>query len=102
VGFGDITMLEKVKVTGVKYYDDEIDGKSIDSGSVFVEESLDITSGRAKGRATQKYPLANSQAAKAIMHNEFPLVCEAEFIRVTDGIKSKTVVNAIKPIQKAA
>lgn len=95
-------MLEKVKVTGVKYYDDTIDGKTIDSGTVFIEESLDITSGRAKGRATQKYPLANSQAAKSIMHNEFPLIAEVEFLRVTDGYKAKTVVNSIKPIQKVA
>jgi hypothetical protein len=102
VGFGDITMLEKVKVTGVKFYNGEINGDSIDSGSVFIEESLDITSGRAKGKATQKYPLGNSEAAKAIMHNEFPLVCEVEFVRITDGIKGKTVVNSIKPIQKAA
>lgn len=94
--------IERVKVTGVKFFDDDINGQKIDSGSVFVEESLDFTSGRAKGKATQKYALANANAAKAIMHNEFPLICEVEFVRVTDGLKGKTVVHTIKPAQKAA
>ena len=94
--------VEKVKVTGVKFYNDEINGKHIDSGSVYIEEHLDFTSGRAKGKATQKYALANADAAKAIMHNEFPLICEVEFVRVTDGLKGRTVVHTIKPIRKAA
>ena len=95
-------MLEKVKVTGVTFYKDTIDGKPIDSGSVFIEEQLNFQTGRAKGTATQKYPLGNAREAQAIMHNEFPLICEVEFVRVTDGLKGRTVVHTIKPIQKAA
>ena len=46
-------MLEKVKVTGITFFKDTIDGKQIDSGAAFVEENLNFQSGRAKGTATQ-------------------------------------------------
>lgn len=95
-------MLEKVKVTGVTFFKDTIDGKSIDSGAVFIEESLNFQTGRSKGTATQKYPLGDASKAQAIIHNEFPLICEVEFIRVTTGSVSKNIVNSIKPIASAS
>lgn len=92
---------ERVKVCGVKFFDDSIDGKKIDSGKVYIEEFLDFTRGRAKGYATQEYALANSEAAKALMHNEFPLVCDVEFLRVTNGDTSKNIVSSLKPVETA-
>jgi hypothetical protein len=94
-------MIEKVKVTGVTFFKDTIDGKPIDSGAVFIEEHLNFQTGRAKGTATQKYPLGDAQKAKAIIHNEFPLICEVEFVRVTNGNVSKNIVNSIKPLGPA-
>ena len=94
--------IEKVKVCGIKFFKGDIDGKDIDSGKVFIEEQLDFTTGRAKGYATQDYALANAEAAKALMHNEFPIVCEVEFIRVTNGDTSKSVVTSIKPVERVA
>lgn len=91
-------MLEKVKVTGVTFFKDTIDGKSIDSGAVFIEESLNYQTGRAKGYASQKYSLDDANQAQAIMHNEFPLICEVEFSRVTNGKVSKSIVKSLKPI----
>lgn len=95
-------MLEKVKVTGVTFFKDTIDGKSIDSGAVFIEEHLNFQTGRSKGTATQKYPLGDASKAQALIHNEFPLICEVEFIRVTTGSVSKNIVNSIKPIASAS
>lgn len=94
-------MLEKVKVTGVTFFKDTIDGKPIDSGAVFIEESLNFQTGRAKGTATQKYPLGDASKAQALYHNEFPLICEVDFMRVTTGTVSKIIVNSIKPIALA-
>ncbi len=91
-------MLEKVKVTGITFFEGNIDSKDIDSGSVFIEEHLDESTGRSKGMATQKYPLGKAANAKAIMHNSFPLICEVEFRRVTNGNVSKNTVHSIKPI----
>lgn len=94
--------VEKVKVTGVKFFKGDIDGKDIDSGKVFIEEHLDFTTGRAKGYATQDYSLADASAAKGLMHNEFPIVCEVEFQRVTNGDVSKNIVISVKPIERGA
>ncbi|RJX30303.1 MAG: hypothetical protein C4516_10690 [Oxalobacter sp.] len=93
--------VEKVKVQGVKFFSGAIDGKNIDSGKIYIEESLDFTTGRAKGYASQEYSLANAAAAQAIMHNEFPLICEVEFMRVTNGDVSKNIVASIKPIERS-
>lgn len=94
-------MLEKVKVTGITFFKDTIDGKSIDSGAVFVEEHLNFQTGRAKGTASQKYPLGDASKAQALMHNDFPLICEVEFVRVTTGSVSKNIINSIKPVALA-
>jgi hypothetical protein len=94
-------MLEKVKVTGITFYQGKIDDNNIDSGSVFIEEYLDESTGRSKGTATQKYPLGNADSAKALMHNTFPLICEVEFRRVTNGNVSKNTVHSIKPVAMA-
>ena len=94
-------MLEKVKVTGITFFKDTIDGKRIDSGAAFVEESLNFQTGRSKGTATQKYPLGDAQKAQAMMHLEFPLICEVEFVRVTNGNKSNNIINSIKPLSQA-
>lgn len=92
--------IEKVKVTGVKFFKGDIDGKGIDSGKVFIEESLDFTTGRAKGYATQEYSLGKAELAQALMHNEFPLLAEVEFIRVTNGDVSKNIVNSVRPVER--
>lgn len=94
--------VERVKVTGIKFFKGNIDGKDIDSGKVFIEEALDFTTGRAKGYATMDYALANADAAKGLMHNEFPLVCDVEFLRVTNGDTSKNVVVGCTPVARAA
>lgn len=92
--------IEKVKVTGVKFFKGDIDGKGIDSGKVFIEESLDFTTGRAKGYATQEYSLGKAELAQALMHNEFPLLAEVEFLRVTNGDVSKNIVNSVRPVER--
>lgn len=92
--------IERVKVMGLKFFKGDIDGKSIDSGKVFIEEALDFTTGRAKGYASQEYSLANADAVKGLMHNEFPIVCEVEFLRVTNGDVSKNIVQSIKPVER--
>lgn len=92
--------IEKVKVTGVKFFKDSIDGKAIDSGKVFIEESLDFTTGRAKGYATQEYSVGKADIAQALMHNEFPFVAEVEFLRVTNGDVSKNIVSSVRPLER--
>jgi len=94
--------IDKVKVTGVKFFDGNVDGKNIDSGTVFIEQLLDFRNGTAKGCAVTAYPLASSKEAKALMNHDFPLTCEVEFLRLTTGKGDKTVVNSLRPVLAAA
>lgn len=94
--------IEKVKVTGVKFFDGNVDGKNIDSGTVFIEQLLDFRNGTAKGFAATAYPLASSKEAKALMNHEYPLVCEVEFLTLTTGKGPKTVVNSLRPVPAAS
>lgn len=90
--------LEKVKVTGVKFFNDEVNGKHIDSGKIFIEEILDFTKGTAKGSATQVYTLKSSKEVIDLMKYDYPLLCEVEFVRVTTGKDSKIMINRITPV----
>jgi hypothetical protein len=92
--------IEKVKVMGVKFFKGDIDGKGIDSGKVYIEESLDFTTGRAKGYASQEYSLGKAELAQAMMHLEFPFLAEVEFLRVTNGDTSKNIVSNLRPVER--
>lgn len=90
-------MSDKVKVTGVKWFKGNIDGKEFDSGTAFVEERLDDRRGTAKGYAATPYKLSSSAIAQALSKREFPLICEVEFDRVTSGKESETIIADIRP-----
>lgn len=95
--------MEKVKVVGAKWFKGSIDGKDLDSGTVFVEERLDDRRGTAKGYAATPYKLANSAHAQALAKNEFPLICEVEFERMANGKgDSENVIVQIVPARAAA
>lgn len=95
--------MEKVKVTGVKFFKDVINGEAIDSGKVMIEERLNDRNnepGRmgAKGYSVTPYPLENAKQAETLMNSgDFPLVAEVEFETMTNGKgDSKRVIVSIK------
>lgn len=95
--------MEKVKLTGVKWFKGNIDGKDLDSGTVFVEERLNDLRGTAKGYASQPYKLANAAQAQALAKREMPLLCNVEFARVTNGKgDSETIIVDIMPADAEA
>lgn len=93
--------MQREKVTGITFYDGKIDGELKDSGSLYIEEQLDFTTGRSKGYTSTKYKLASAKDAKALMHLELPFVAEVEWIQVTNGNVTKRVIKAIKPVAVA-
>lgn len=89
--------MDKVKVTGVKFFKGEVEGKSYDSTTVFVEERLDERRGTAKGYATVAYKVGSSAVGQALLKREFPLKCEVEFERVTNGRDTETIIVDLRP-----
>lgn len=95
--------MDKVKVTGAKWFKGNIDGKELDSGTVFVEERLNDLRGTAKGYASQPYKIASAAQAQALAKRDFPLVCNVEFARVTNGKgDSETIILDILPADAEA
>ncbi|WP_353188965.1 hypothetical protein [Pseudomonas sp.] len=95
--------MEKVKVTGLKWFEGEIEGKKFNSGTCFVEERLNDLRGTAKGYASQPYKLANAAQAQALAKREMPLLCNVEFSRVTNGKgDSETIIVDIMPADAEA
>jgi len=95
--------MDKVKVTGAKWFKGNIDGKDLDSGTIFVEERLDDRRGTAKGYACTPYKLASSARAELLAKGEFPMLCEVEFERMTNGKgDSENVVVRIQPVAAQA
>ncbi len=91
--------VEKCKITGVKFFQGNIDGKDIDSGTIFIEEMLDYTTGRAKGCSTTSYKAGKASVSMELMNrHEFPLWANVDFQRVTNGNETKIVIGAIEPI----
>ena len=96
-------MKEKVKVTGAKWFEGEIEGKKLNSGTVFIEERLDDRRGTAKGYGSTPYKLGGAATAQALAKREFPLVCEVEFERVTNGKgESESIIVDIRPADDKA
>jgi len=91
--------MDKVKVIGAKWFKGNIDGKELNSGTLFIEERLDDRRGTAKGYAATPYKLSSSERAEALAKHGFPLECEVEFERMSNGKgDSENVIVAISPL----
>lgn len=84
-------------VAGFKTFNGTIDGKQIDSGTLFVEVKLKGES--AKGVATEAYKTPNSAAIKRIAHLEPPFRAQLTMEEETNGKGAVSkVVTDIRPI----
>ena len=86
---------------GCAFFSGNIDGKEIDSGTLFVEEQLDEGSGRAKGFRTVEYKTPSADLVKAVQHNAFPMMAEITVETKVSKGASALVVVAVKPVQLA-
>ncbi|MRR17868.1 MAG: hypothetical protein EG826_15580 [Deltaproteobacteria bacterium] len=93
-------MIVRGIVTGMKAFNDNVEGTHYDSTTLFVETDLDDGTSMAKGKATQAFKFGTSEEYKKLQHNPFPFSAELTMKQVTNGKNGmKTVVTAIKPIK---
>ncbi len=98
---------EKVTVKGVRGWKGAIDGESIDSAKIFVEESFDGRGNTedqfAAGSATVAYDVGGVAVARPLVELPFPVTLEVNFQRVTNGKgSSKTIVSDVRVPHKQA
>jgi hypothetical protein len=88
-------------VKGVSYFDGTIDGKQLNSGSVFIEEEMDDKNGNAKGFRTVEHKCSSADVVKRIIHNDFPAKCEIVLDLLVKKGTHSFVVSDIRPISSA-
>jgi hypothetical protein len=110
-----------VEVCGMKAFKGTIDGKSIDSGTLFARVKLDARNNKVgehelnfkAGEAVEEWRMPNAAAVMSISHQQVPFVCSLEVERVSNGRETKDVVvgctvssqnarPAPEPLKKAA
>lgn len=88
-------LFEKEQVVkGVTFFEGAIDGKQLNSGTVFIESELDVSKGNAKGVRTVEYKADSSEVIKRVMHNEFPGKFKVFYeMRVTKSSNQMVIVD---------
>ncbi len=84
------TFTKSQVVSGVSFFDGNIDGKEIKSASVFIESAMD--KGNAKGRRTVEFKCLDADVVKRVFDKDFPAQCEVEYgLQVSKGAHSMVV-----------
>lgn len=92
-------------VNGVSFFNGVIDGKELDSGTLFILEELDTKNGNAAGTRTTENKAVNSEIVKRIMKNQFPCKFKLVYERqVTKGGEKLIIIDAkpMAPVQRPA
>lgn len=87
------------KVTGMKMFNDTMEGKTYDFTKLFIESNLDESKGVAKGFATVEYEFGTSEEFHKMKHLPFPFVADLTIELVTTGKAQKQRVIAMKPVK---
>lgn len=95
-------------VNGVTFFNGVIDGKELDSGTMFILEELDRKNGNSAGARTTENKCVNSETVKRIIKNMFPSKFKLVYERQVTKVGEKLIiidarpVNALRPEDKKA
>lgn len=88
-------------VNGVTFFNGVIDGKELDSGTMFILEELESKNGNAAGARTTENKCVSSETVKRILKNIFPSKFKLVYERqVTKGGERLIIIDA-RPISSA-
>lgn len=86
-----------VTVTGLKKFKGDIEGKSFDSTTAFIQLDLDDSKGTARGLATQDFNIGLSDEFDKLQAIKLPFDAEATFELVTSGKTQKQRIISLVP-----
>ncbi|MGT2454105.1 hypothetical protein ACU4GI_12815 [Cupriavidus basilensis] len=93
-------MIARVTIRGAKSWVGTMDGKQLDTGTVFTD--VELRGEDSKGICTQAVKCENSAVVKSIINNPFPFLAEVTMIETSNG-KDKgdvKIITGIKPLQR--
>lgn len=95
-----------VEVMGMKAFKGVIDGKSIDSGTLFARVKLTQKQNEAGknfkgGEAMEEWKVPSAEHVFRMQHLSFPFVAKLEVERLSNGSETKEVVVDVRPAELA-
>ena len=82
-------------VSGVTFFNGVIDGKELDSATIFILEELETKNGNANGSRTTENKCLSSETVKRIINNSFPCRFHLVYERqVTKGGEKLIIIDA--------
>ena len=90
------------RVTGMKKFKGEIEGKNFDSTTVFVETRMDDRNGNRRGHCTMDFNAGISEVYDRLQSINLPAEFEVEWDTVTNGNNVQQIIVDIKPHRKEA
>lgn len=87
-----------VRVVGMTYFDQAIDGQAIDSGTIYGEVDLDPKQ-NGFGVRTKEYRCASSEIVKRLKHLPLPFVAEVTMTETATKKSERSVIVECKPVQ---
>lgn len=95
-------MLQKCVLKGCSFFQGEVEGKSHDTGILYIEEPFDSGNANAKGFRTVDYKCEDSAIPRSLMDKDFPLTAEVDLAIVATKKAKEIVVKSVKLLGQAA
>lgn len=91
--------VSKDRVTGMKKFKGEIEGKSYDSTTVYVETRLHDAQGNRRGNCTIDFNAGTSEVFDRFRHIDLPADFEIEWDTITNGKKIQQIIVDMRPLK---
>ena len=96
-----------VEVIGMKAFKGNIDGKDIDSGTLYTRVKLatknnELGKNFKGGETVEEWKMPDAQSVFSMQHLSYPFVARLELERVSNGSESKEVVMGARPVEGAS
>lgn len=85
------------RVTGMKKFKGEIEGKLFDSTSMFIETRMDDRQGNQRGHCTMSFKAGTSEVFDKLSSIPLPAEFEVDWATVTNGNRSQQIITGIRP-----
>lgn len=90
------------RVTGMKKFKGEVEGKNYDSTTVYVETRMDDRNGNRRGFCTMDFNAGTSDVFERLQPIDLPAQFEIEWDTVTNGSNVQQIIVDLRPHKVAA
>ncbi|MEI7431140.1 MAG: hypothetical protein WCL27_11855 [Betaproteobacteria bacterium] len=85
------------RVTGMKKFKGDIEGRSFDSTTVFIETKMDDRQGNRRGACTNDFNAGKSDVYDRLSSVSLPGQFEVDWDTVSNGSKTRQIIVDIRP-----